>query len=93
MNLHQKAHLTPRGRELLVKRVIIDGLLPIGAVQAVGVSPPIAYNWLRRYRQTGWFGLQNRSSQSRYSPRSTPDRLIEEIIERRKAPQACRQIA
>ena len=93
MNLHQNARLTPRGRELLVKRVIVDGLRPIEAAQAAGVSPPTAYKWLRRYRQAGWDGLQDRSSRPRRSPRSTPERLIEEIIERRKERQTYRHIA
>ena len=93
MNLHQNARLTPHGRELLVKRVVVDGLRPIEAAQAAGVSPPTAYKWLRRYRQEGWEGLQDRSSRPRRSPRSTPTRLIEEIIERRKERQCYRYIA
>ena len=93
MNLHQNARFTPHGRELLVKRVVVDGLRPIEAAQAAGVSPPTVYKWLRRYRQAGWGGLQDRSSRPRRSPRSTPDRLIDEIIERRKERQTYRQIA
>jgi len=93
MNLHQNARLTPRGRELLVKRVVVDGLRPIEAAQAAGVSAPTAYKWLRRYRDEGWVGLQDRSSRPRRSPRSTPARLIDELIERRKARQTYRHIS
>lgn len=93
MNLHQNARLTPHGRELLVKRVVTDGLRPIEAAQAAGVSPATAYKWLRRFRNAGWEGLQDRSSRPRRSPRSTPDRLIEAIVERRKGRQAYRYIA
>ena len=39
MNIHNNARLTPKGRELLVQRIVVDGLRPREAAQAAGVSP------------------------------------------------------
>ncbi len=51
MNIHHNARLTFRGRELLVKRIVEQGLCVEEAAQASGVSVRTAYKWLRRYRQ------------------------------------------
>jgi transposase-like protein len=61
MNLHKHARLTPRGRALLVQR-IEQGLRVEDAAQAAGVSVRTAYKWLRRFREEGEAGLQDRSS-------------------------------
>ena len=53
MNIHHNARLTFRGRELLVKRIVEQGLRVEEAAQASGVSVRTAYKWLRRYRQEG----------------------------------------
>ena len=64
MNIHNNACLTFRGRELLVKRIVEQGLRVEEAEQASGVSVRTAYKWLRRYRQEGITGLYDRSSLS-----------------------------
>ena len=51
MNIHNNARLTFRGRELLVKRIVEQGLRVEEAVQASGVSVRTACKWLRRYRK------------------------------------------
>lgn len=45
MNLHKHARLTPRGRALLVQRML-NGLRVEDASQAAGVSVRTAYKWL-----------------------------------------------
>lgn len=46
MNLHKHARLTPRGRALLVERVVDHGLRVEEAAHAAGVSVRTAYKWL-----------------------------------------------
>ena len=62
MNLHKHARLTPRGRALLVERILVQGLRIEEAAHAAGVSVRTAYKWLKRYRQEGPDGLTDRSS-------------------------------
>lgn len=93
MNLHQNARLTPHGRALLVRRVVIHGLRPIEAAQAAGVSARTAYKWLRRYKDKGWAGLVDRPSRPRTSPNATPPDVIDQIIQGRRQRLTYRQIA
>ncbi len=62
MNLHQHARLSPRGRALLVDRILVHGLRVEEAAQAAGVSVRTAYKWLRRFKEEGSAGLMDRSS-------------------------------
>jgi transposase len=62
MNLHKHARLTPRGRALLVKRVLEHGLRVEEAAHAAGVSVRTAYKWLARFHEEGAAGLLDRSS-------------------------------
>lgn len=68
---HARAKLTVLGRRLLVERVLIDGWKPADAAKAMGVSRQTAYKWLRRFRDEGAAGLEDRSS----APRRCPHRL------------------
>jgi len=92
MNLHKHARLTPRGRALLVQR-IEQGLRVEDAAQAAGVSVRTAYKWLRRFREEGEAGLQDRSSRPRLCPHATPDVLLDRLVEQRRARKTYRQIA
>ena len=53
MNIHKNARLTPKGREILVRRIVNGGLRIEEAAQASGVSVRTAYKWLARYRAQG----------------------------------------
>jgi transposase InsO family protein len=68
---HARAKLTVLGRRLLVERVMVDGWRPADAAKAMGVSRQTAYKWLRRFRDEGPPGLEDRSS----APRRCPHRL------------------
>ncbi len=92
MNLHKHARLTPRGRALLVQR-IEQGLRVEDAAQAAGVSVRTAYKWLRRFREEGEAGLQDRSSRPRFCPHATSDALLDRLVEQRRARKTYRQIA
>lgn len=93
MNNHKNARLTPHGRALLVRRVTEEGLRPAEAAQAMGVSCRTAYKWLRRYREEGLPGLQNRSSRPRHCPHQTSADRIDQVVDRRRRRQTYRQIA
>src|SRR5580698_1731761 len=71
---HAKAKLTPSGRLLLVRRVQEDGWPPAHAAAMAGVSRQTVHKWLRRYRDEGVAGLQDRSSAAHRCPhRTTPE--------------------
>lgn len=93
MNMHHNARLTPRGRELLVRRIIDDGLRPSEAAQASGVSVRTAYKWLARYRAQGWDGLFDRGSRPHRCPHQTRTELLSRIIELRRLRRTYRQIS
>jgi len=92
MNLHKHARLTPRGRALLVQRML-NGLRVEDAAQAAGVSVRTAYKWLRRFRDEGEAGLMDRSSRPHACPHATEGSMIEQLIELRRSRKTYRQIA
>jgi len=93
MNLHRHARLTPRGRALLVQRVIEHGLRVEEAAQASGISARTAYKWLKRFREEGAAGLQARSSRPHHCPHATPTAKVAELVGRRRQRHTYRQIA
>lgn len=92
MNLHKHARLTPRGRALLVQRML-NGLRVEDAAQAAGVSVRTAYKWLKRFREEGEIGLMDRSSRPHSCPHATAVALVEQLIELRRSRKTYRQIA
>ena len=79
MNSHKHARLTPRGRALLVSRVLEEGWTLRSAAEAAGISVRTAAKWLARFREQGQAGLVDRSSRPRRSPRALPDQEIERL--------------
>lgn len=65
MNSHKHARLTPKGRVLLVNRVLQQGWTVKAASEAGGVSVRTAYKWLARFKTEGTQGLADRSSRPR----------------------------
>ena len=90
MNNHKNARLTPHGRALLVRRVLEEGLRPAEAAQAMGVSRRTAYKWLRRYREEGPGGLQDRTSRPQSCPHQISAKRVDQVIERRRRRQTYR---
>ncbi len=78
--LHRTAKLTPAGRLLLVRRVLEEGWPPATAAEMLGVSRATAYKWLRRFREEGRPGLDDRSSRPRTRPRDLPAREVRRIL-------------
>ena len=66
---HPRGRLTVYGRSLLVRRVPVDGSA-VAAEAAAGVPRATVYKWLRRYRDEGPAGLDDRSSAPHRRPRA-----------------------
>ena len=93
MNIHNNARLTPRGRAMLVDRIVHEGLRPEEAAQACGVSVRTAYKWLARYRAEGLQGLFDRSSRPPRCPHQTSAARQQQMIELRRQRRTYRQIS
>ncbi|WP_417252093.1 leucine zipper domain-containing protein [Castellaniella sp.] len=93
MNNHKGARLTPHSRALLVRRMTQDGLRAEEAAHAAGVSVRTAYKWLRRFRDEGPAGLQNRSSRPLRCLHETSVAIVRATAAQRHARRTYRQIA
>lgn len=82
--LHRTARLTPFGRRLLVDRILIEGWSAAIAAETLGVSRATAYKWLRRYRDEGVAGLEDRSARPLHRPRSLGERDVRRILRLRR---------
>ena len=79
MDYHHHAGLTVRGREYLAQSVVEGRLSLREAAAACRLSRQSASKWVRRYREAGVAGLQDRSSRPQRSPRSTAVELVERV--------------
>lgn len=88
MNSHKHARLTPKGRALLVSRVLELGWTVVRAAEAVGVSRRTAYKWLARFKAEGGTGLVDRSSRPHVSPSACTRAEVArfELARRQRAP-------
>jgi transposase InsO family protein len=77
---HANATLTPRGRLLLARCVVIDGWPLRRAAERFGVSQMTAKRWADRFRALGEAGMAGRSSRPHSSPRRTPTRIERRIL-------------
>ena len=85
VNIHKNARTTPRGRALMIRRVLDEGEHPRAVAAGFGVSPRTAYKWLARFRAGGLAALDDRSSAPRRSPhRLAPERIADIAALRRR---------
>lgn len=89
---HPNARTNPFSRQLLVQR-IQEGWTVRAAAGAVGVSRGTAYKWLKRYREEGPQGLQDRRSTPRSIPHRTSAQLVRRVEELRRRFLTGRRIA
>jgi transposase len=93
MKVHANAPLGPKGRRLLVLRVLEQGWSVTEAAAAAGVSDRTCSKWVKRYRAEGEAGLLDRSSAPRSIPHRTPDELVEIVVLLRKLRMTGAEIA
>jgi transposase InsO family protein len=74
VTLHRNAKTCPNSRLLLCRRVLDEGWSLKDAAEAAGLSERRAATWLRRFREEGEAGLEDRSS----APRSIPHKTSRE---------------
>ena len=84
MKLHANAPLGPKGRAVMARRVVEEGLTLTEAAEAAGVSVRTAGKWVRRYRTEGEAGLLDRSSAPRTVHNATPPDRVEAIAALRR---------
>jgi transposase len=84
MKLHANAPLGPKGRAIMVKRVLEEGIALTEAAEAAGVSARTAGKWVRRYRAEGEAGLLDRSSAPKHVHNATAPERVEAIAALRR---------
>ena len=90
--MHKNARLTPKGREVMLAR-LQAGQHQADVAQAMGVSLTTVKKWLRRFRDEGLQGLQDRSSRPQRSPRRLSTGLAERVVALRLKRRTGRYIA
>ena len=72
MKLHANAPFGPKGRRIMVLRVVEQGWSLAEAAEAAGVSDRTCRRWRDRYLAEGEAGLVDRSSEPKSVPHRTP---------------------
>ncbi len=72
MDVHQNAHLTPKGREAMVCAVMDEAMTKAQAARRFKTTAKTVAKWLGRFRAEGIAGLADRSSRPHSSPSQTP---------------------
>jgi transposase InsO family protein len=84
MKLHGNAALGPKGRLMMVRRVVEENWSLTAAAEAAGVSERTCWKWVGRYRAEGEAGLVDRSSAPRSIPCRTGDERVSAIVALRR---------
>jgi transposase InsO family protein len=77
----------------LIQRILCQAWPITLAAAAAGVSRRSAFKWLRRYREQGEAGLQDRSSRPHRMPRATPSEWQQLIVDLRRTRMTGARIA
>ena len=93
MKVHANAPLGPKGRLVMVRRVLEQGWSLAAAAEAAGVSERTCSKWLARYRQQGSTGLVDRSSAPHRIPHRTSDELVAAVAALRRLRMTAAEIA
>jgi transposase InsO family protein len=93
MNVHENARLTPRGRALMVSRIVDEGWSVAASARAAGVSERTAHKWLGRRRRGPSEDFTDRSSAPRRCPRTTSRQRVADIEALRRQRMSGPQIA
>ena len=93
MKLHANAPLGPKGRALMVRRVVDQGWSLTEAAAAAEVSERTAGKWVRRFQEEGQAGLLDRSSAAHRVHNRTCELRIQAIAALRRVRFSGAQIA
>jgi len=93
MKLHANAALGPKGRAVMVRRVVEEGWSLTKAAEAAGVSERTCSKWAARYRAEGEAGLGDRSSAPETVANRTDERRVALIAQLRTLTMTGAEIA
>jgi transposase InsO family protein len=93
MTLHRNAKTCPKSRLLLCRRIENEGWSLRDAAAAAGLSERRAWSWLKRYREEGEAGLEDRSSAPKRVPSKTPTEREQAILSLRELRMTAAEIA
>jgi transposase InsO family protein len=93
MEVHANAKLGPKGRLVMVRRVVAEGWSLAEAAAAAGVSDRTCRKWVKRFLAEGELGLVDRSSAPRTVANRTPESTVEAIAALRRLRFTGEQIA
>ena len=93
MKVHANAKLGPKGRLVMVLRVVEERWSLAEAAAAAGVSERTCRKWVKRFLAEGEAGLFDRSSAPHVVANRTPERLVEAIAALRRLRFTGEQIA
>ena len=93
MEVHANAKLGPKGRLVMVRRVVEQGWSLAEAAAAAGVSDRTCRKWVDRYLVEGEAGLVDRSSAPLTVANRTPEATVEAIAALRRLRFTGEQIA
>ena len=73
MDTHKNAPLTAKGREMMVRAAMGEGLSKAAAARRFNTTPKTVAKWIKRFEAEGVEGLRDRSSRPHSSPsRASP---------------------
>ena len=81
---HRRAALTPLGRRILVDRVLVEGWTQAAVAEGAGVSRATVAKWVKRFREEGLPGLEDRSSAPRQRPHALSAKQVHRILRARR---------
>ena len=84
MNIHKNARLTPYSRAEAARRVMEEGQTAKSVATDLAVSERTVRNWVKRLKEEGPTGLQDRSSRPHRLYRLTPEPLVQRIAALRR---------
>jgi len=93
MKVHANAPFGPKGRRIVVLRVIEQGWSLAEAAEAAGVSDRTCRTWRDRYLVEGEAGLVDRSSEPKSVPHRTPEQRVAAIAALRRLRMTGAEIA
>ena len=93
MRPHPKAKGNPYQRQLFIRRVWEQGWCVAEASEAAGWSERTGYKWLRRFREHGEAGLEDRRSGPHRVRNRTPRGRVEKVLRLRRNRRTSWEIA
>ena len=93
MDTHKNAPLTPKGREMMVRAVVDDGLSKAAAARQFNTTPKTVAKWIERFEAEGVEGLRDRSSRPISSPNQASPAVCAAVEALRRQRHTGKQIA